>query len=81
MLPARAPLPPSACAFTVSAGALRHGRCLPQRNTHYQAGATPFLGRTLTGWNSLASDGYEINGVLQADQLRAMVARLQSSSR
>jgi len=55
--------------------------CLPQRNTHYQAGATPFLGRTLTGWNSLASDGYEINGVVQADQLRAMVARLQSSSR
>ena len=33
---------------------LRHGRHLPQRNTHYQAGATPYLGRTFTGWNTPA---------------------------
>src|ERR1700730_18634814 len=34
---------------------LRRGRCLPQRNTHYQAGATPYLGRTFAGWISPAS--------------------------
>src|SRR5216683_7520180 len=34
---------------------LRHGRHLPRRNTRYQAGATPYLGRTFTGWISPAS--------------------------
>jgi hypothetical protein len=29
---------------------LRHGRRLPRRNTRYQAGATPYLGRSSTGW-------------------------------
>src|SRR5438876_12339485 len=28
---------------------------LPQRNTRYQAGATPYLGRTSTGWITPAS--------------------------
>ena len=28
--------------------------CLPLRNTRYQAGATLYLGRTLTGWISPA---------------------------
>ena len=34
---------------------LRHGRHLPRRNTRYQAGATPYLGRTFTGWIPPAS--------------------------
>ena len=29
---------------------LRRGRHLPRRNTRYQADATPYLGRTCTGW-------------------------------
>src|SRR5215218_5484335 len=36
---------------------LRRGRHLPRRNTRYQAGATPFLGRTCTGWTAPASPG------------------------
>ena len=36
---------------------LRRGRRLPQRNTRYQAGATPYLGRTSTGWTAPASPG------------------------
>ncbi|RUX13255.1 aldehyde dehydrogenase family protein, partial [Mesorhizobium sp. M2A.F.Ca.ET.042.01.1.1] len=36
---------------------LRRGRHLPRRNTHYQAGATPYPGRTCTGWNSPAWPG------------------------
>jgi len=36
---------------------LRHGRHLPQRNTRYQAGATPYLDRTFTGWIAPASPG------------------------
>jgi len=34
---------------------LRRGRRLPQRNTRYQADATPYLGRTCTGWIAPAS--------------------------
>jgi hypothetical protein len=33
---------------------LRRGRHLPRRNTRYWAGATPYPGRTCTGWNSPA---------------------------
>jgi len=36
---------------------LRHGRHLPQRNTRYLAGATPYPGRTFTGWIAPASLG------------------------
>src|SRR6476620_9745254 len=36
---------------------LRRGRHLPRRNTRYQAGATPYLGRTFTGWIAPASPG------------------------
>src|SRR4051794_17891069 len=36
---------------------LRRGRHLPQRNTRYQAGATPYLDRTFTGWTAPASPG------------------------
>jgi hypothetical protein len=36
---------------------LRRGRRLPRRNTRYQAGATPYLGRTSTGWIAPASPG------------------------
>src|SRR5208283_5324543 len=36
---------------------LRHGRHLPQRNTRYRAGATPYPGRTFTGWIAPASPG------------------------
>src|SRR5271165_4773885 len=36
---------------------LRRGRHLPRRNTRYQAGATPCLGRTFTGWTAPASPG------------------------
>jgi hypothetical protein len=36
---------------------LRRGRRLPRRNTRYQAGATPYLGRTCTGWIAPASPG------------------------
>src|SRR5215218_753881 len=36
---------------------LRRGRRLPRRNTRYQAGATPYLGRTSTGWTAPASPG------------------------
>jgi hypothetical protein len=36
---------------------LRRGRRLPRRNTRYQAGATPSLGRTCTGWIAPASPG------------------------
>jgi DNA topoisomerase len=32
-------------------------RHLPRRNTRYQAGATPYLGRTFTGWIAPASPG------------------------
>src|ERR1017187_6309754 len=40
------------CTIAVYAS---HGRHLPRRNTRYQAGATPYLGRTFTGWISPAS--------------------------
>jgi len=36
---------------------LRRGRHLPRRNTRYQADATPYLGRTCTGWIAPASPG------------------------
>src|SRR5690349_4755611 len=36
---------------------LRRGRHRPRRNTRYQAGATPYLGRTSTGWTAPASPG------------------------
>src|SRR3954469_4448855 len=36
---------------------LRRGRHLPHRNTCYKAGATPYLGRTFTGWTAPASPG------------------------
>jgi hypothetical protein len=36
---------------------LRRGRHLPRRNTRYQADATPYLGRTFTGWIAPASPG------------------------
>src|SRR3954454_18074658 len=36
---------------------LRRGRHLPRRNTCYKAGATPYLGRTFTGWAAPASPG------------------------
>jgi len=36
---------------------LRRGRRLPRRNTRYQAGATPYLDRTCTGWTAPASPG------------------------
>jgi hypothetical protein len=36
---------------------LHRGRRLPRRNTRYQAGATPYLGRTCTGWTAPASPG------------------------
>src|SRR3954452_4258953 len=36
---------------------LRRGRRLPRRNTRYQAGATPYLDRTFTGWTAPASPG------------------------
>ena len=36
---------------------LRRGRHLPRRNTRYQAGATPYLGRTSTGWTAPALPG------------------------
>ena len=39
---------------------LRRGRHLPRRNTRYQAGATPYLGRTCTGWNAPASPGAHV---------------------
>ena len=38
---------------------LRSGRHLPPRNTHYQAGATPYLGRTFTGWITPACLAHE----------------------
>ena len=34
---------------------LRRGRHLPRRNTRYRAGATPYPGRTSTGWIAPAS--------------------------
>ena len=40
-------------------GTLRSGRRLPPRNTHYQAGATPYLGRTSTGWITPACLAHE----------------------
>src|SRR5271165_2798128 len=36
---------------------LRRRRRRRPRNTRYQAGATPYLGRTSTGWNAPASPG------------------------
>jgi hypothetical protein len=33
---------------------LHRGRRLPRRNTHYRAGATPYPGRTFTGWTAPA---------------------------
>jgi hypothetical protein len=36
---------------------LRRSRRLPQRNTRYQAGATPYLRRTCTDWIAPASPG------------------------
>jgi hypothetical protein len=36
---------------------LRRGRHLPRRNTRCQADATPYLGRTCTGWIAPASPG------------------------
>jgi hypothetical protein len=38
---------------------LRSGRRLPPRNTHYQAGATPYRGRTSTGWITPACLAHE----------------------
>src|SRR5208282_5563440 len=45
---------------TQSLCTLRRGRHLPRRNTRYQAGATPYLGRTSTGWNAPASPGAHV---------------------
>src|SRR5689334_22247815 len=45
---------------------LRRGRHLPRRNTRYQAGATPFLGRTFTGWITPASPGTPKAVLMQA---------------
>jgi hypothetical protein len=39
---------------------LRHGRHLPRRNTRYQAGATPYLYRSSTGWIAPASPGAHV---------------------
>lgn len=35
----------------------RRGRRIPRRNTRYEAGATPYLDRTLTGWTTPALPG------------------------
>jgi len=40
---------------TQSLCTLRRGRHLPRRNTRYQAGATPYLHRSSTGWTAPAS--------------------------
>src|ERR1700681_195072 len=39
---------------------LRRGRHLPRRNTRYQAGATPYLHRSSTGWIAPASPGAHV---------------------
>ena len=48
---------PGAVERRPSYGGPRVRRHLPQRNTRYQAGATPFPGRTFTGWTAPASPG------------------------
>ncbi len=45
---------------TQSLCTLRRGRHLPQRNTRYQAGATPYLDRSSTGWTAPASPGAHV---------------------
>jgi hypothetical protein len=42
---------------------LRRGRRLPRRNTHYRAGATPYPGRTCTGWITPALPGAPMAGL------------------
>ena len=42
---------------------LRRGRHLPRRNTRYQAGATPYLHRSSTGWIAPASPGAHVTEV------------------
>jgi hypothetical protein len=62
---------------TQSLCTLRHGRHLPRRNTRYQAGATPYLGRTCTGWNAPASPGAHVmdcNGGPLLPALRPLAA-------
>jgi len=55
---------------TQSLCTLRRGRHLPQRNTCYQAGATPYLDRSSTGWTAPASPGAHVtqyNGPASCD--------------
>jgi len=57
---------------------LRPRRCHRRRNTHYQAGATPYLGRTCTGWIAPASPGAPEVG-LTAATARRVRTRVASS--
>src|SRR4051794_26916256 len=55
---------------------LRRGRRLPRRNTRYQAGATPYLGRTFTGWIAPALPG----ALIRSPRRRARAASAEPGS-
>ena len=61
---------------------LRRGRHLPRRNTRYQADATPYLGRTYTGWIAPASPGapLTLSSPTKASLFRIMLWRCWASS-
>jgi hypothetical protein len=52
---------------------LRRGRHLPRRNTRYQADATPYLGRTYTGWIAPASPGAPLSTPCRSSRRTALV--------
>ena len=78
MLPSALPTA-SAPAITHFRGSIAHPtrllctlrrRCRHRRrNTHYQAGATPYLGRTCTGWIAPASPGAPEVGLVASGQI------------
>jgi len=53
---------------------LRRGRHLPRRNTRYRAGATPYPGRTPTGWNTPAFLAHRILNLPLSSSLARRVA-------
>ena len=62
---------------------LRRGRHLPRRNTRYQADATPYLGRTFTGWIAPASPGAPLSTPCRSSRrtiIHAFRRRVQSSA-
>src|SRR5580698_5879297 len=56
---------------------LRRGRHLPRRNTRYRAGATPYPGRTFTGWTTPASPGAPYH---ESSRLIAIIAQFLTRS-